>query len=110
MILTVRWLGVRRLNGRLPAVGDVPGAGVDGHGNLLAGGHGVGPVASTQSERTSVAAPYGFATSLPNICGWLRSGTGVASRTYQLDLVPGGDQPDCSGNGGGTSHLYGGHG
>jgi hypothetical protein len=46
----------------------------------------------------------------PNICGWLRSGTGVASRTYQLDLVPGGDQPDCSGNGGGTSQLYGGHG
>jgi len=22
----------------------------------------------------------------------------------------GGDQPDCSGNGGGTSQLYGGHG
>jgi hypothetical protein len=50
------------------------------------------------------------AVSLPNICGRLRSGTGVASRTYQLDLVPGGDQPDCSGNGGGTSQLYGGHG
>jgi hypothetical protein len=62
MILAVWWLGVRRLNGRLPAVGHVPGAGVDGHGNLLAGGHGVGTVASTQSERTSVAAPYGFAT------------------------------------------------
>ena len=60
MILAVWWLGVRRLNGRLPAVGHVPGAGVDGHGNLLAGGHGVGTVASTQSERTSVAAPYGF--------------------------------------------------
>jgi hypothetical protein len=37
-------------------------------------------------------------------------GTGVASRTDQLDLVPGGDQPDWSGNGGGTSQLYGGHG
>jgi hypothetical protein len=60
-ILAVRWLGVRRLNGHLPAVGHVPGAGVDGHGNLLAGGHGVGTVASTQSERTSVTAPYGFA-------------------------------------------------
>jgi len=34
----------------------------------------------------------------------------LASRTDQLDLVPGGDQPDCSGNGGGTSQLYGGHG
>ena len=62
MILAVWWLGVRRLKGRLPAVGHVPGAGVDGHGDLLAGGHGVGTVASTQSERTSVAAPYGFAT------------------------------------------------
>jgi len=46
MILAVWWLGVRRLNGRLPAVGHVPGAGVDGHGNLLAGGHGVGTMAS----------------------------------------------------------------
>ena len=33
-----------------------------------------------------------------------------ASRTYQLDLVPGGDQPGCSGNGGGASQLYGGDG
>jgi hypothetical protein len=47
MILAVWWLGVRRLKGRLPADGHVPGAGVDGHGDLLAGGHGVGTVAIT---------------------------------------------------------------
>ena len=53
MILAVRPERVtRRLKGRLPAVGHVPGAGVDGHGDLLAGGHGVGTVAITQSERT----------------------------------------------------------
>ena len=34
----------------------------------------------------------------------------VAHMSDQLDLVPGGDQPDCSGNGGGASQLFGGHG
>jgi hypothetical protein len=53
MILAVWWLGVRKARGTpMPAVGHVPGAGVDGHRDLLAGGHGAGTVAITQSERT----------------------------------------------------------
>jgi hypothetical protein len=57
MILAVWWLGVRRLKGRLPAVGHAPGAGVDGHGDLLAGGHGVAaaPAGSAVSADTPLA-------------------------------------------------------
>ena len=76
MILTVWWLGVRRLKGRLPAVGHVPGAGVDGHGDLLAGGHGVGTVAITQSERTLGCCALRFRCRLGAAddcgCAWVR--------------------------------------
>jgi hypothetical protein len=71
MILAVWWLGVRRLNERLPGVGHVPGAGVDGHGDLLAGGHGVGTVASTQSERTLGRCALRVRYRSPTTCGFL---------------------------------------
>ena len=68
MIWAVWWLGVRRLRA-LAVVRHVPGAGVDGHGDLLAGGHGVGTVAITQSERTLGCCALRVRYRSPILCG-----------------------------------------